>query len=79
MQIKVIDLNAPAKCRHWGWWTITTLLLGLTSFSLYVAIHNSKPICNDLRAETVDYSRHLVCVYDLGDKQEDQVDVIIVH
>lgn len=65
-------------CSHWGYRVLTVLLLALCGFSTYVAYHNSKPICSDLRAIQVEYSRHLECVYDLGDIQEDQADVIIV-
>lgn len=79
MQIKVVDLNAPQKCGHWGKNLLIVLLIGLAGFSTYVAYRNSKPICHDLRAVQVNsYTRTLECVYDLGDKQEDSVDVLIV-
>lgn len=53
---------------------LIVLLLVLTGFSTYVAYRNSKPICTDL----IRFGDSLTCVYDLGDIQEDQADVIIV-
>lgn len=80
MKIIVKDLQAPVKCNHWGKYTVMVLLLLLAGFSAYVAIRNSRPVCNDLRArQLTEYSRTLECVYDLGDIQEDQADVIIIR
>jgi hypothetical protein len=49
-------------------------LLVLTAMSLYVAIRNCKPICNDL----VRWQDELICTYNLGDISEDKADVIMV-
>jgi hypothetical protein len=54
---------------------IIVILLIMTGFSLFVAIRNCKPICNDL----VRWQNDLVCTYNLGDIQEDKADVIIVN
>ena len=50
------------------------VLLICTGLSLFVAIRNCKPICNDL----IRWQDELICTYNLGDIQEDQADVIIV-
>lgn len=54
---------------------LIVILLMLTVFSTYVALRNSKPICNDL----IRFNDSLTCIYDLGEIQEDQADVIIVN
>lgn len=51
------------------------LLFGLCIFSTYVAVRNSKPVCEDLQRQGDD----LVCIYNLGEIAEDQADVIIIR
>jgi hypothetical protein len=78
MKINVVDLQEPAKCRHWGTKILILILLLITGLNTFIAWHNSKPICDDLRPRMVnEYTRTLECVTDLGDIQEDQADVII--
>lgn len=50
------------------------VLLALTGMSLFVAIRNCKPICNDL----IRWQDELICTYNLGDIPEDKADVIMV-
>lgn len=77
MKIYVHDEKAK-NCFHWGYVSIIVLLTFIAIFNTYIAWYNSRPICNNLRAVQIDkYNRTLECVYDLGDKQEDSVDVII--
>lgn len=79
MKIYVHDQGLVKSCSHWGYRIMIVLFALLAGFSSYIALRNSKPICTDLRAVQVnEYTRTLECVYDLGDKQEDSVDVLIV-
>lgn len=65
-------------CRHYGYYIVMILLLALASFSTAVALHNSKPICNDLKPVVLSTGeRSMQCIFDLGNIQEDQADVII--
>ena len=80
MKIEVKDGNAIKRCRHWGKYTVMFMFFLLALFSAYVAIRNSRPVCNDLRArQLIGESRTLECIYDLGDIQEDEADVIIIN
>ncbi len=68
------QLNKINKCSHVWFYTVIIVLIFATLASLFVAIRNSKPICTDL----VRFGDSLTCVYDLGDIQEDEADVIII-
>lgn len=75
--IYVHDLGS-IKCRHYGYYIVMVLLLALAMFSTGVALHNSKPICNDLKpVQNSIGERSLECIFNLGNIQEDQADVII--
>ena len=77
--IYVYDRNA-AKCNHWGYRVLIVLFFALAVFSTSVAVRNSKPICTDLRATgNSEATRRLECVYDLGNIQEDEANVIIIN
>jgi hypothetical protein len=49
------------------------LLIWLSIVSIGLAVRNAKPICHDIMRN----GEGLVCVYNLGDIQEDDADVII--
>ncbi len=57
---------------------IIALLAFACGFTTYVAVHNSRPICDDLVRFPNDYTHELVCEVGLGDIPEDQANVIMV-
>lgn len=51
------------------------MLIFATITSLFIAVRNAKPICNNL----VRWQNDLVCIYNLGEIQEDEADFIKVY
>lgn len=54
---------------------LIAILIALTAVCIALAWRNAKPICQDLQRQ----GDNLICVYDLGEIQEDEADVIIVN